>query len=328
MNIVKVIKFNGWLLSFLATTLACSGNSFDKRIDLEVKVLGRGAAVANARVKGGFKRRFGGDKPVVLHVPTNSDGISQFSAISSGQIAVEVVDAEYYTHYESIDLYDSVKKGPIATNLVIKLKEKINPTPMYVKEVGEFVPEDGKPIGYDMVVGDWVSPYGKGQQSDIVFTTKFSSKDSKNFTVVFDVFFPSELNGIQPMHSGYDEGEGSLLISDHEAPLDGYKPQISCTGGRRDGAYSFQLPHAYNVAGYYFRIRTKLDENGNIKSAMYGKIYGAFKYGRRFDTKTNFTFNYYLNPDETRNMEFDPDKNLFLKGHKGRVPSCYSLRTP
>ena len=51
---------------------------------------------------------------------------------------------------------------------------------------------------------------------------------------------------------------------------------------------------------YYFRVRTVLDGNGNVKSALYGKIYGDF-----------MQFNYYLNPTPNdRNVEFDPKKNL------------------
>jgi hypothetical protein len=51
---------------------------------------------------------------------------------------------------------------------------------------------------------------------------------------------------------------------------------------------------------YYFRVRTALDPNGDVKSALYGKIYGDF-----------MQFTYYLNPTpNSRNIEFDPNQNL------------------
>ncbi|MCW5550774.1 MAG: hypothetical protein KIS67_01275 [Verrucomicrobiae bacterium] len=51
---------------------------------------------------------------------------------------------------------------------------------------------------------------------------------------------------------------------------------------------------------YYFRANTVLDENGNVKSALYGKIYGDF-----------MQFRYYLNPTPNdRNVEFVPKRNL------------------
>ena len=47
-------------------------------------------------------------------------------------------------------------------------------------------------------------------------------------------------------------------------------------------------------------VSTVLDANGNVKSALYGKIYGDF-----------MKFTYYLNPTpNSRNMEFDPKNNL------------------
>jgi hypothetical protein len=49
-----------------------------------------------------------------------------------------------------------------------------------------------------------------------------------------------------------------------------------------------------------FRVRTELDQDGNVKSTLYGKIYGDFMH-----------FRYYLNPTPNdRNIEFDPKQNL------------------
>jgi hypothetical protein len=45
---------------------------------------------------------------------------------------------------------------------------------------------------------------------------------------------------------------------------------------------------------------------------MYGKIIGPISFGdvSRKDTAT-VQFKYYLNPDNTINLEFDPEHNLF-----------------
>jgi hypothetical protein len=51
---------------------------------------------------------------------------------------------------------------------------------------------------------------------------------------------------------------------------------------------------------FYFRVRTKLDENGNVVSARYGKIYGDLA-----------QFTYYFNPTlNDQNVEFNPKQNL------------------
>ncbi|MGD0253199.1 MAG: hypothetical protein ABSC01_10940 [Verrucomicrobiota bacterium] len=52
----------------------------------------------------------------------------------------------------------------------------------------------------------------------------------------------------------------------------------------------------------FFRVHTVLDSNGNVKSALYGKIYGD---------PMQMNFCYYLNPTpNSRNIKFDPKQNL------------------
>ena len=58
---------------------------------------------------------------------------------------------------------------------------------------------------------------------------------------------------------------------------------------------------------YYIRVRTVLDDDGNIVRAHYGKIYGDF-----------MKWTHYLNPTPNdRNVEFDVKKNLIDTGVRG-----------
>ncbi len=62
---------------------------------------------------------------------------------------------------------------------------------------------------------------------------------------------------------------------------------------------------------FFFRVRTVLDGKGIIRSAMYGKIHGNINFDV-IDAKTAVVlFSYFLNPDGTRNVEFDIHQNLF-----------------
>ena len=64
-----------------------------------------------------------------------------------------------------------------------------------------------------------------------------------------------------------------------------------------------------DIYNFYFRVRTKLDESGNVVSARYGKIYGDLA-----------QFTYYFNPTPNdRNVEFDLKQNLMtnLKPNEG-----------
>ena len=73
---------------------------------------------------------------------------------------------------------------------------------------------------------------------------------------------------------------------------------------------------------YIFRVRTVLNEKGEVVNALYGKLQCAHAIEhqmlagelswRPFFTKTaEIKLAYCLNPDGTRNLEFDVKKNLF-----------------
>jgi len=75
-------------------------------------------------------------------------------------------------------------------------------------------------------------------------------------------------------------------------------------------------------ANYYFRVRSERGEDGKLANAMYGKIYYGVQFGV-WEDQTNFNLKllYYLNPDGTRNTEFDARSNLCAKpGDYGGQP--------
>ncbi|MGH7991175.1 MAG: hypothetical protein ACREDS_13420 [Limisphaerales bacterium] len=71
-------------------------------------------------------------------------------------------------------------------------------------------------------------------------------------------------------------------------------------------------------------MRTVLDENGRVKSAFYGKIYGDFTLDPINSKTTLILFTYYLNPTPNdRNVESDPSRNLF-----GNLPAMQRVKDP
>jgi hypothetical protein len=57
-------------------------------------------------------------------------------------------------------------------------------------------------------------------------------------------------------------------------------------------------------------VRSIVDK-GAIVKAWYGKIHGEINFYPTGEAPGRLEFTYYLNPDATRNMEFDRKKNLF-----------------
>jgi len=62
---------------------------------------------------------------------------------------------------------------------------------------------------------------------------------------------------------------------------------------------------------YFFRVRTKKDEDGNIVSAKYGKIQGGIGWDIFHSSTAQLIFAYYLNSSlNSLNTEFNPKQNL------------------
>ena len=77
-------------------------------------------------------------------------------------------------------------------------------------------------------------------------------------------------------------------------------------------AESLQHYQKMQDQNYIFRVRTKVNERGEIISALYGKIHGRIETGGYLQPLPRLQFTYYLNPTPNdRNIEFDPEKNLF-----------------
>jgi len=205
----------------------------------------------------------------------------------------------YYSTQQKRDLgvgYDPAKWTFIETLI---LKKVGKPAAMYAKRVEKGPPVFNEPVGYDLMIGDWVSPNGKGISTDIIFTGKLDKKDRTDFDYKLTVSFPKADDGIQEFTVPEAE-KGSGLRSPHEAPTNGYQTKVVKTMSHHPGQGAKDDMNDPN-RNYFFRVRTVKDHEGNIVSAHYGKIYGDF-----------MQFSYYLNPmPSDRNIEFDPKQNLF-----------------
>jgi len=291
------------ILSILTASCAIAQTNADEhewKATLKV-VDENGSPVAKASVKVGYYIK---NTSVDIEGMTDTNGIFVADRTTSTFNYVEyalafVIDKEgYYGTRSKCDLglpYDASKWNPTITLL---LKKVGKPIPMYAKRINSLrVPEFNKAIGYDLMIGDWVGPYGKGVNADLFITEKHTDPQSG---YILSVSFPKPGDGIQEF-TVPDADKGSGLRSAHEAPADGYQREVSQTETTNPNR------------NLYFRVRTKLDENGNVVSARYGKIYGDLA-----------QFTYYFNPTPNDlNIEFDPKQNLL-----GGIQSFEQVTSP
>lgn len=229
---------------------------------------------------------------------TDTNGIVTVSAHAAGVVGCVTKRPGYYRTVGPDREFRNEVNGrwqPWNPLLKVTLKRIVNPIPMYAKRIIYEMPTNDTPVGLDLVAGEWLPPYGDGKHADMLFTTYFDKRSENDFDYRLVLSFPNPGDGIQGFAS---DQSGSALRSPHEAPQVGYKPQATKSDNRRPGQHSSYIWN--EKTNYFFRVQTVLDKYGNVKTALYGKIYRDFN-----------QFTYYLNPTPNdRNVEFDPKHNL------------------
>lgn len=191
------------------------------------------------------------------------------------------------------------------------LKRIRNAIPMYAKHVQLKIAEFDKPMAYDLVAGDWVAPRGVGRVADFIFVARREVRDDRDYEGTLELTFSNPGDGIFALEKNED---GSRLRLPYTSPESGYVPRGVWTEIRHLGVNGQPMIHRASspTMNYFFRVRTVTDAQGNVISAYYGKIHGDIRFfiGTRVPW-SGLAFTYYLNPDGTRNVEFDPKRNLF-----------------
>ena len=147
---------------------------------------------------------------------TDANGIFTASEHSTSvELDISAQKTGYYTSGMTYELghsfqYDPVKWSP---NLTLVLRKVGQPIPMYAKKIMLGIPSLNEPTSYDFVMGDWVSPYGKGQHADITFQKQFNGKAPYDYEFKLTVSFPNPGDGIRRLEKNDLLITNSLLKS-------------------------------------------------------------------------------------------------------------------
>lgn len=247
-----------------------------------------------------------------------------------------------FAHYPGERFRASSKELDQGFSAELMLRSIRNQIPLYSKKITEAthyrpykIPVEKEPVGFDFLVGDWVSPHGKGEVADIQFRYEkefvkfkentartmeerrnsyrkrcknqgvpYTEEGFREFTGIWDsklaVSFPGEKEGLIKIEDQFIIH--SVLRMPHLAPEHGYE------SGYTEKKKTDPWDLARDDIGYFLRTRVKLDKDGEIESANYAKIYGEIEF-----LPTGYVyFHYYFNPTPNdRNLEFDTERNLF-----------------
>ncbi|QBG49013.1 hypothetical protein EGM51_16995 [Verrucomicrobia bacterium S94] len=171
-----------------------------------------------------------------------------------------------------------------------------NPVSMVHKgKKWEAFPEYNVEIGYDLGVGDWVSPNGRGKSADFVFKTRKTENPSR---AEYVLSFSNPGDGI--LEYQFPENLKSSFKWPYVAPEAGYDNKLE-----KYKVYKIPSRPETNLkrtVNYIFRVRTQMDEDGNIIAACYGRISGEIE----LTTDGKYQFGYWFNPDSSsRSLEYN-----------------------
>lgn len=279
------------------------------RWTITVKVIDeRNESVTNAHVKVWWHiPPPDGESIAMTNVAGQTDANGLFSVTQrSGTIEVicEATKDGYYgaggTHeFAKFGRGDPERWKPTVNLLLRKIGQ---PIPMYAKRAEMKIQKESEPVGYDLMVGDWIAPHGAGKAADLFFIVRRKVVSLTEYDAELKLTFPNKGDGVTIAPKV--ESDGSSFRTWRTALEDGYESE-------RTWRYSHTAGPEL-VPGYFIRVRTVLDENGRVKSALYGKIRGDFRfYVGTKAPRAGMGFDYYVNPTPNdRNVEFDPAKNL------------------
>lgn len=251
-----------------------------------------------------------GSEEVAVNGITNNEGEFVASAKTDRRVGFTVKKAGWYPSFGTYR-FKEIKEGrwePWNPTVDVILKPVINPVSMYARKLWVEMPVVGAPVGFDLIESDWLAPHGRGKVADFVFSLSRRFESWKDYYAEVKLAFSNEGDGIQTIPvAGQSASELKLP---RLAPEQGYLPEFATSIGRTPST----LGRDDGKAGrsYFFRVRTVRDEKGEIVSALYGKIDGDIRVDAINSKTALLLFDYYLNPEsKSRNMEFDPKRNLF-----------------
>ena len=312
---------NNYIITYIFFGLFAILATSNAEIELSVKITSEdNAPIEGAKIIADFKGYLK-EQRVTVSGTTDAEGCAIIKGCSKAKRINTSVDVTVNAEGSYFTTVKSLSDNSRVYDLNLTLRKRIKPIALYAKKASLTIPIDDGWVAYDFKKGDLVEPHGLGKESDIFF--KVSSLPTEdNGTIPTNagmgkmlVKFPNTYDGLIYEKAGFIAT--SEMVMPHQAHLEGYVDTLV----REEPAY-----HNINRrrgVGIFMRVRSQSNEDGSLKQANYAKLNQDFRFDPRESgwhvddqgkpkTYGHISFTYYFNPmPNDRNLEFDPDKNLF-----------------
>lgn len=288
-----------------------------------------GLALTGVMVESGVTLDGNPETTTQISGKTDTNGCFSVEGRGNGELGFTCSKDGFYRTQETkrlqnfLDVF--VKDGrwqPYGMTNTVVLKRKVNPVSMAVvtwDSKDHNIPFVNKEIGFDLFENDWVTPSGKGKRADlyVVFEwdgSKFQNYNGSALALVFkDAYsgaYKIETDEFSEFKSPYHANTNGVFAKEMKFRYVRGRKASETFNGQLKGDECLIL-----------RVRTKLDEKGNMISAYYAKIYAPMMFGYALETPGSMEMRYYLNPNANDpNLEADTMKNILNPHNLGFPP--------
>ncbi len=330
---------NSKIFLALATLLITSSGCASER--LYVKVVDyEGHPVSNATVCVGFSTShvlFGGGNTgggsggdAEACTDTNGNAVVKFNCKSSDFGWYVEADGYYRSdirteHFKGEDIiippaFGFVKLHEHEKHGEVTLYRKKNPQPMYSYRLSEAygnamnkVPAKNGRYGFDLKLGAWLPPLGKGEVADFYYVRNIGEEPMEDGSVAWLEFdggggaYIGQQTGSKVFPSTYDANTNAVFKN--RLPFMFVKKN---SDDKRIDWRDIATGDEYMV----LRTRVKLDSDGNVIEANYSKILGPFRFGYAVESPC-VVFNHRVND---QNLESDCRRNMLKQFNSNGYP--------
>ena len=192
------------------------------------------------------------------------------------------------------------------------LRRKRNPTSLFYSKpsVSPKLPKVNGEFGYDLLMNDWVEPYGEGKTADFYVQREVSPTNSK-VMVNSSIMFRGDGNGAYVRKMVRTTSD---FKTDYEADTNAtYQAVLPLQRYPAPGAPAYTHSSIVKSDEYaVLRTRTEKNAKGDIVKACYSVIYGPIHIDEDFDWLV-----YLFNPTPNDpNLERDMEKSIDIKRAK------------
>jgi hypothetical protein len=239
--------------------------------------------------------------PHEITVSTDANGEASATTTDDHYASVEIHHPSYYGN--SVTVVDAAltEHTSSQTSLPIALQRIISPQHLIGKKAWVVLPSLSGQAGYDFVVGDLVSPIGKGISADCLlkWTDPLNNSEVEGRKHLDFLFLPPSPGVLaQPVSDGKSE-----LLSLRTAPLAGYMTSMRESEAKNNIGLSSPLARGGIILYFCISHQQKL---------LYGKILGEPDI-RFYHNNSHpvLTFTYAINPSGDRSLEPDTSSIAF-----------------